>query len=177
MDICNRSKRIVKCVAKYDAGPYSDDYELLEVGKKYTVTHIDTRGWYTIVALEEFPGKIFNSVLFAEIEKTDGNLQICYKINEEVGISDSKISIVKENTEKPYDNVTNPAHYVTGKFECIDVMTEVFGAEAVSTWCKINAFKYLYRCDRKNGEEDLKKAQWYLNKHNELIKELKKGDN
>lgn len=81
---------------------------------------------------------------------------------------------MKENDKKPFDNVTNPAHYVTGKYECIDVMIEVFGAEAVATWCKINAFKYLYRCDRKNGEEDLRKAQWYLNKHNKLIKELKK---
>lgn len=29
------------------------------------------------------------------------------------------------------DNVNHPAHYETGKFECIDVMLETQGVEAV----------------------------------------------
>ena len=66
------------------------------------------------------------------------------------------------------DNVSHPAHYCTGKFECIEVMTEVFGIEAVQAFCRLNAFKYLYRTDRKNGVEDIRKANWYLNKYLEL---------
>lgn len=66
-----------------------------------------------------------------------------------------------------YDNVYHPAHYETGKFECIDVMEEVFGREAVKDFCLCNSFKYLYRHKKKNGLEDLQKAYWYLD---QLIK-------
>ena len=63
------------------------------------------------------------------------------------------------------DNVNHPSHYETGKFECIDVMQEVFGTEAVQNFCVCNAFKYLYRHRRKNGKEDIEKARWYINKY------------
>lgn len=66
------------------------------------------------------------------------------------------------------DNVNHPSHYCTGKYECIDVMLEVFGKEAVQNFCRLNAFKYLYRSDRKNGVEDINKALWYLNKFVEI---------
>ena len=62
------------------------------------------------------------------------------------------------------DNVNHPSHYETGKFECIDVMVETQGVEAVKAFCICNAFKYLYRHKNKNGTEDVKKAIWYLNK-------------
>lgn len=66
------------------------------------------------------------------------------------------------------DNVNHPAHYESGQFECIDVMVETQGAEAVQDFCICNAFKYLYRHRRKNGVEDVDKARWYLNKYLEL---------
>ena len=66
------------------------------------------------------------------------------------------------------DNVNHPAHYETGKFECIDVMVETQGKEAVKAYCLCAAFKYLYRHNRKNGLEDIKKARWYLDKYVEL---------
>lgn len=62
------------------------------------------------------------------------------------------------------DNVNNPKHYATGKFECIEVMEEALGTEAVKGFCLCNAFKYIYRCRNKNGLEDIKKADWYLKK-------------
>ena len=67
------------------------------------------------------------------------------------------------------DNVNHPAHYETCKFECIEVMIEVMGKEAVADFCLCNAFKYLYRTKRKNGVEDIEKAQWYINKYLELV--------
>ena len=67
------------------------------------------------------------------------------------------------------DNVNHPSHYETGKFECIDVMLETQGRQAVINFCVFNAFKYLYRHGRKNGVEDLKKARWYLDKAIGLI--------
>lgn len=66
------------------------------------------------------------------------------------------------------DVVNHPSHYETGKFECIDVMEEVFGKVAVMDFCICNAFKYLYRFRRKNHTEDLKKCRWYINKFLEL---------
>ena len=73
------------------------------------------------------------------------------------------------------DNVNHPQHYETGKFECIEVMEETQGKEAVQAFCMCNAFKYLYRHRNKNGLEDVKKAIWYLNKFVEL--EERSNDN
>lgn len=70
--------------------------------------------------------------------------------------------------EEAPDNVNHPSHYETGKFECIDVMIETQGVEAVKNFCLCNAFKYVYRHKNKNGVEDVKKAIWYLNKFVEL---------
>lgn len=66
------------------------------------------------------------------------------------------------------DNVNHPAHYETGKFECFDVMIETQGKEAVLNFCICNAFKYIYRFRNKGGDEDIKKANWYLSKYLEL---------
>jgi len=71
-------------------------------------------------------------------------------------------------------NVEHPSHYNQGKFECIDVMIEVYGIEAVKVFCLLNAFKYLWRCNEKNGSEDIEKAVWYLNEYLEL--EAKKNE-
>lgn len=65
--------------------------------------------------------------------------------------------------------VEHPEHYALYKYECIEVMTEVFGAEAVKAFCLCNAFKYLWRCDRKGAKkEDVEKSGWYLKKFTEL---------
>ncbi len=71
--------------------------------------------------------------------------------------------------------INHPSHYDTGHFECIEVMEEALGREAVKAFCICNAFKYLYRCKRKNGLEDLKKARWYLEKRIEMEDEEDDG--
>jgi hypothetical protein len=38
-----------------------------------------------------------------------------------------------------------------------------------------NTVKYIWRCDLKNGIEDLKKAQWYLNREIEKLSRTKKS--
>ena len=73
MNIFNDKERKIKCIDKYDTSPYGCDYELLEVGKEYTVTNIDVHGWFTMIRLKEFPDKEFNSVLFVESEEEDGS--------------------------------------------------------------------------------------------------------
>lgn len=67
------------------------------------------------------------------------------------------------------NNVNHPKHYnIPGRKECIEEMLDLFGVEAVKTFCKLNAYKYQYRHELKGGAEDLAKAEWYLNKVNEL---------
>ena len=63
---------------------------------------------------------------------------------------------------KPESNSIHPAHYTECSLECIDVMLAVFGRRAVTDFCIINAFKYMWRYEHKNGLEDLKKAERYL---------------
>lgn len=75
----------------------------------------------------------------------------------------------KEDNAPPItsDNVNHPSHY-QGKHECIDEMIAMFGVEAVKSFCKCNVYKYRYRADKKNGQEDLNKADWYMDKLMEL---------
>ena len=63
-----------------------------------------------------------------------------------------------------YDVVCRPQHYASTSIECIDAMRETQGDEAVKHFCVCNAFKYLWRHNSKNGDEDIKKASWYLDK-------------
>lgn len=66
-------------------------------------------------------------------------------------------------------NVEHPKHYNReGGMECIDEMLLLFGYKETMTFCKLNAWKYRYRAADKNGIEDLKKSDWYLQKYSEL---------
>ena len=70
--------------------------------------------------------------------------------------------------------VNHPKHYNReGGMECIDEMILIFGIDAVMDFCKCNAWKYRYRAADKNGEEDLKKSDWYLKKYKELQANIK----
>ena len=65
---------------------------------------------------------------------------------------------------KNIDMVNHPSHYKSNYgIEVIDVIEafteDLKGVEAVST---ANVIKYICRWKKKNGLEDLKKAQWYL---------------
>jgi len=72
---------------------------------------------------------------------------------------------VKEKKEA----INHPSHYNRSEaMECIDEMILVFGLEAVKNFCLCNSWKYRYRAADKNGEEDLKKSDWYIKKYKEL---------
>lgn len=65
------------------------------------------------------------------------------------------------------DIVNNPPHYTHG-MECIDEMEKIFGVEATMHFCLLNAWKYRKRAIFKNGEEDVKKSDWYIDKYIKL---------
>lgn len=73
-----------------------------------------------------------------------------------------------EDCVKP-DMVNHPPHYERdGGMECIEEMEMIFGIEETMTFCKLNAWKYRYRAADKNGQEDIKKSDWYIHKYKEL---------
>lgn len=72
------------------------------------------------------------------------------------------------------DAVNHPQHYIseTG-LEAIDVIEAfTFDLKGIEAVCTGNILKYICRWKNKNGLQDLKKAQWYLErliKHVETI--------
>lgn len=73
---------------------------------------------------------------------------------------------------KTADKVNHPSHYQKDGKECIEVMLELYGIQAVINFCELNAFKYKWRAGLKTGESaevDLKKAQWYADYRENLI--------
>lgn len=80
--------------------------------------------------------------------------------------SDEELSVVYER-----DVVNHPSHYTNGKVECIDAIeSATVGKTGIEAVCVANVIKYLWRYEDKNGLEDIKKAQWYLNKLIEVKK-------
>lgn len=72
----------------------------------------------------------------------------------------------KDNGREVVENdpVNHPSHFTGGDIECIDAIE---AADYGSGFCRGNAMKYLWRAGKKDPAkelEDLKKAQWYLNR-------------
>lgn len=67
----------------------------------------------------------------------------------------------------------NPAHYRSGKVECIDAIESALAghSDPVAAYLTGQVMKYVFRWHLKNGVEDLKKANWYLER---LIKKEEK---
>lgn len=76
------------------------------------------------------------------------------------------------NYEPPQNDLVNhPEHYAHSNIECIDAMRAAFGTDQLQIYCKITAFKYLWRSDWKGGLTDIKKARFYIEKYIELEEE------
>lgn len=67
------------------------------------------------------------------------------------------VSMKKQNT----DNVNNPSHYTAGGIETLDYIKAK--VKDYPSYAVGNILKYVSRYEHKNGIEDLKKAQFYLN--------------
>jgi hypothetical protein len=72
---------------------------------------------------------------------------------------DFEENVLSEHTP---DNVNNPPHYGRGKIECIDYIQDFLTTEEYIGYLRGNIAKYLHRWRYKNKQEDLLKAQWYL---------------
>lgn len=62
------------------------------------------------------------------------------------------------------DEVNHPKHYTDGKYEVIDFIQDKLTPEEFEGFCKGVILQYICRSRLKEGFQDLRKAQWYLNK-------------
>jgi hypothetical protein len=124
----------------------------------------------------------------AKCESCDGIPEECVSTQEESNIKESaektqnvvtkaiaecteqiKQNILRQAVDEmmelvPNEKINHPAHYTAGSIEVIDYLQEKMTPEMFEGFCIGNALKYLSRYRYKGGVEDLKKAEWYLNK-------------
>ena len=118
---------------------------------------------------DPFPGYIFDrgnaSVIKHSIDIIDAEK---HNTDPTRSYFDNRIAELKEKYQsKPIENdpVNHPSHYTQGGIECIEAIeaacTGLTGDEAYYVG---QVIKYIWRWKHKNGLQDLKKAQWYLNR-------------
>ena len=85
----------------------------------------------------------------------------------------NKSETKEEKVEKKAEDMVNhPSHYTSGGIECIDAITSALSSyeDSVDSWLVGQVIKYLWRAPLKGKyEEDIKKAQFYLNRLVEKI--------
>ena len=95
------------------------------------------------------------------------------KMNELQPDEDKLMEEYYTKANKKEDMVNSPPHYNKAGIECINAIQAATG-DGYEYYLQGNIMKYLWRYRYKNGVEDLKKAQWYLN---ELVEEVGGGEN
>ena len=92
--------------------------------------------------------------------------------------SDDKLAIAYDHVYKNMDEnvpdmVNHPQHYTQGGIECIDALkAATVGKRGIEAVCVANVIKYLWRYEKKNGIEDIRKAKFYIER---LLKELEES--
>ena len=92
--------------------------------------------------------------------------------------SDDKLAIAYDHVYKNMDEnvpdmVNHPQHYTQGGIECIDALkAATVGKRGIEAVCVANVIKYLWRYEKKNGIEDVRKAKFYIER---LLKELEES--
>ena len=91
--------------------------------------------------------------------------------------AEEQLANAEKKIEEPKEDMVNhPSHYTKGEIECIDVIKCInnkLRMEGYEGFCLGNFIKYIWRCNYKNGWEDIDKAIFYLN---ELLTEQRKDD-
>jgi hypothetical protein len=106
----------------------------------------------------------------------DPNDSVTLKPYTDMAMEEAHKMILKESCTQDLDwgedVINRPIHYNTGNIECIEAIEESMSSAGFKGYLKGNCMKYLWRYDYKGKRgEDLRKAQWYLNKLTEKIEE------
>lgn len=137
----------------------AENHEKLTVGEIYLVRSVTHLEHGVVYGVEDMLGVTHYSIdRFELVAREDADIYYVDPIN-----ACEPIDISREAEQ--FDVVLKPKHYNSGRYEVIDVIEDftrdLKGIEAV---CVGNVIKYVGRYPYKNGLEDLKKAQFYLNK-------------
>ena len=97
--------------------------------------------------------------LFPELEEEEFEISELFDDIEDVW--DESVESLLEVVPKT-DYVDSPLHYGQGTIECIKYIEDFLSRDEYTGYLRGNIAKYLHRWRYKNGVEDLKKAQWYL---------------
>ena len=81
--------------------------------------------------------------------------------------AEEQLANAEKGIEEPKtDMVNHPPHYTQGKIECIEAIKYInnkLHTKGYEGYCLGNFIKYIWRCNFKNGWEDIDKAIFYLN--------------
>lgn len=151
--ICEIDNQVVLCklLSKFEK------VAVVEFGGQRSVVPISAIKDITVKSNKVFEIKSLNK------SRVDSSSRVVVTYNDASSES-SKVNDSPVSPKVSFDNVNHPSHYA-GKYECIDVIKEVFGDDTLREFCLANAFKYLWRHRNKNGEEDIKKCIWYLKRY------------
>ena len=121
------------------------------------VIEIDDKGNYAII--ESLPKHRYEITDFNDFELWAKEIE---NKTERMGLDKQSNDLQQR---KRNDTVNHPSHYNRGKIEAIVIIEQIASAYPIKVALSIgNTVKYLIRAPFKNGVEDLKKAQWYLNR-------------
>lgn len=81
--------------------------------------------------------------------------------------------LVKIEKDNP---VERPSHYGKGSIECIEYIRDFLTKEEYIGYLRGNIAKYMHRWRYKNGLEDLRKANWYLDRLTSFMEDTKEKD-
>jgi len=102
-------------------------------------------------------------LVYKESDRSSGG----YPVSRLVESSPREWEEVFDNEE---EQVNSPSHYNQGGIGWIDAMFAATVNKPLNEAVLVsNVMKYLWRYEAKNGIEDVKKAQWYINKLVEIL--------
>ncbi|HAM1520594.1 TPA: DUF3310 domain-containing protein [Listeria monocytogenes] len=135
----------------------SYDSELWERYKQDTVVHIEEEGvsWGSLSYAKYLHPNI--PIEKYKVKQDEVAKWLDGATNAMKAFSSNGVSMKKQNT----DNVNNPSHYTAGGIETLDYIKAK--VSDYPSYAVGNILKYVSRYEHKNGIEDLKKAQFYLN--------------
>lgn len=113
--------------------------------------------------IQKHPAQISGKIYYLCVEcKECSKVVSVSKTADQNSLDSIKIAEITSNSSAVKDNINSPSHYTQGKYETIDVVRDVLGPEKFEGHCVGNILKYVFRYPYKNGIEDLKKAEKYL---------------
>jgi hypothetical protein len=119
---------------------------------------------------------IFSLLSYEQLKQTV--YQLFTNISE-VYIQEKEATPINKNEFLLKENIDHPSHYggEHDPYETVKVIEAWYGLEGLKYFCLGSNLKYLTRAGKKEGnseQQDLEKAQWYIDYYNKRLRENEK---